>query len=96
MTRTAHELRTSGPYAVTRHPIYTAIIAMLAGTALTQGLGRWAALTVVVALVLGLKARAEERLLMRQFPLQYGRYRRRVPRLVPRPLPTIAGSSRSS
>jgi protein-S-isoprenylcysteine O-methyltransferase Ste14 len=51
-------LRTDGPYAVTRHPIYTGIVAMLAGTALTQGGGRWAALLVAVTLVLLAKIRA--------------------------------------
>jgi len=36
-----HKLRTSGPYSVTRHPIYTGLLAMLAGTALLAGGGRW-------------------------------------------------------
>jgi protein-S-isoprenylcysteine O-methyltransferase Ste14 len=83
-TRRGHVLRTSGPYAVTRHPIYTGIAAMLLGSALAEGLGRWAALTVAVMLVLVGKAREEERLLSAEFPDEYERYRRRVPRLVPR------------
>jgi protein-S-isoprenylcysteine O-methyltransferase Ste14 len=29
-----HQLRTDGPYRVTRHPIYTGILGMLAGTTL--------------------------------------------------------------
>jgi protein-S-isoprenylcysteine O-methyltransferase Ste14 len=78
-------LRTDGPYAVTRHPIYTGIVAMLVGTALTQGGGRWAALLVAVTLVLLAKIRAEERLLSGELPEEYERYRRRVPQLIPHP-----------
>jgi protein-S-isoprenylcysteine O-methyltransferase Ste14 len=81
--RQRHTLRTSGPYRLTRHPIYTGILGMLAGTALLQGLGRWAALFVAVALVLQAKIRAEERLLTKEFPGEYARYREQVPRLVP-------------
>ena len=58
---------------------------MLVGTALTQGLGRWAALLVAVTLVLLAKIRAEERLLTSEFPEEYECYRRRVPQLIPRP-----------
>jgi protein-S-isoprenylcysteine O-methyltransferase Ste14 len=78
-------LRTSGAYRVTRHPIYTGILVMLVGTALTQGLGRWAALLVAVTLVLLAKIRAEERLLTSEFPEEYECYRRQVPQLLPRP-----------
>jgi protein-S-isoprenylcysteine O-methyltransferase Ste14 len=80
----AHQLRTTGPYAITRHPIYTGLLGMLAGTALTQGLGRWAAVFVAVAIILILKLHAEERLLAAEFPEQYERYRREVPQLIPR------------
>jgi protein-S-isoprenylcysteine O-methyltransferase Ste14 len=78
-----HALRTSGPYRIIRHPIYSAILGMVVATALTQGLGRWAALCVVVAYILALKIRAEERLLSSEFPDEYGRYRADVPQLIP-------------
>jgi protein-S-isoprenylcysteine O-methyltransferase Ste14 len=48
-------LRTEGPYAVTRHPIYTGILGMLVGTALLSGLGYWAA--VVAVAVAGLEVK---------------------------------------
>ena len=83
VTKEHHTLRTSGPYRVTRHPIYTGILGVLAGTALLQGLGRWAALFVAVALALQVKIRAEERLLTKEFPGEYERYRRQVPQLIP-------------
>jgi len=34
-----HELRTDGPYAITRHPSHTGLLGMLLGTALLNGLG---------------------------------------------------------
>ena len=34
-----HQLRTSGPYAITRHPIYTGLLGMLLGTMLVAGAG---------------------------------------------------------
>ena len=87
-TKDRRTLRTGGPYAITRHPIYSAIIAMLIGTALTHGFGRWGVLVVAITFVLRSKVAAEERLLTQRFPEQYPRYRERVPRLVPR-LPAV-------
>ena len=84
MARPGHVLRTTGPYRLTRHPVYTGILGMLAGSALAQGLGRWVVLAAVVTLLLLAKAGAEERLLATEFPAEYERYRRDVPPLVPR------------
>jgi protein-S-isoprenylcysteine O-methyltransferase Ste14 len=83
LVRPGHALRTKGPYRLSRHPIYTAVIGMVAGTALSEGIGRWAAIFVVVSLTLLFKARAEERLLRHEFGTMYERYTREVPRLVP-------------
>ncbi|HYZ36446.1 MAG TPA: isoprenylcysteine carboxylmethyltransferase family protein [Pseudonocardiaceae bacterium] len=79
-----HVLRTDGPYGVTRHPIYTGLLGMLAGTALVEGLGRWVAFFAVGVVLIGMKIRAEEELLERAFGAVYDQYRQRVPRLVPR------------
>lgn len=81
----AASLRTSGPYGLTRHPIYTGVCAMLAGTAMAQGLGRWALIGVVVCLALVFKALQEERLLQAEFPRDYLTYRETVPFLIPWP-----------
>ena len=78
-----HQLRTSGPYAITRHPIYTGILGMLLGSLLVAGGGRWIVLFGVVLVLLEIKIRTEERLMLAEFPGDYPRYRRRVPRLVP-------------
>jgi protein-S-isoprenylcysteine O-methyltransferase Ste14 len=78
-----HELRTQGPYGITRHPIYTGLLGMLGGTAMIEGLGRWVAYFLVSVLVIGLKIRAEERLLDRALGGAYQHYRQRVPQLIP-------------
>jgi protein-S-isoprenylcysteine O-methyltransferase Ste14 len=83
LTREGHILRTTGPYQFSRHPIYTAILAMVAATALCEGIGRWAAILLLVAVMLTVKAHREERLLLREFGPMYGRYRAQVPRLIP-------------
>jgi protein-S-isoprenylcysteine O-methyltransferase Ste14 len=59
-----HALRTDGPYGITRHPIYTGLLGMLAGTAAIDGLGRWVTFFGLGVLLVGLKVRAEERLLL--------------------------------
>jgi protein-S-isoprenylcysteine O-methyltransferase Ste14 len=78
-----HELRTDGPYAVTRHPIYTGLLGMLAGTALLDGFGGALVLLAVGAAVVATRVPIEERLMSETFPDEYARYRRRVPALLP-------------
>ena len=76
-------LRTSGPYAVTRHPIYTGLLGMVVGSGLLAGLGEWLVAIVAAAIVIEMKIRLEERLLIATFPDEYERYRSRVPQLIP-------------
>lgn len=83
VTKSHHELRTDGPYAITRHPIYTGLVGMLLGTALAVGLGVWTMLFVLGLIVAEVKIHAEERLLGDAFPVAYAEYRRKVPQLVP-------------
>jgi len=78
-----HELKTEGPYAVTRHPIYTGLLGMVVGSALLNGLGVWLAVIFVGAVFLAPRIAIEERLMNKTFPDEYGRYSERVPRLVP-------------
>jgi protein-S-isoprenylcysteine O-methyltransferase Ste14 len=78
-----HKLRTRGPYAVTRHPIYTGVLGMLLGATLLSGIGQWIVLFPVGLIVFEVKIRMEERLMVATFPDEYPRYRRRVPQLVP-------------
>ena len=76
-------LRTQGPYAVTRHPIYTGLLGMILGTALLAGLGQAILAVVAGLIVFSVKIHAEERLLLLNFPDEYPAYRQRVPQLVP-------------
>jgi protein-S-isoprenylcysteine O-methyltransferase Ste14 len=76
-------LRTRGPYAVTRHPIYTGLLGMLLGATLLSGIGQWIVLFPVGLIVFEVKIRMEERLMVATFPDEYPRYRRRVPQIVP-------------
>jgi len=85
LARVDHELRTSGPYSVTRHPIYTGMIGMVLGTALVSGHGEWILILILVVVGLVGKAVREERMMMSTFPQDYPAYRNRVPGLVPRP-----------
>jgi len=81
--RANHQLRTDGPYAITRHPIYTGLLGMLLGTVLLNGLGVSLALLLVGAAVLVTRIPIEERLMSKTFPDEYAGYRERVPCLVP-------------
>jgi protein-S-isoprenylcysteine O-methyltransferase Ste14 len=78
-----HRLRTHGPYAVTRHPIYTGGLGMLLGITLIVGIGQLVVLFPACLIVLEVKIRMEEHLLVAAFPDEYPRYRHQVPQLVP-------------
>jgi protein-S-isoprenylcysteine O-methyltransferase Ste14 len=71
-----------GVYSVVRHPIYSGLIFMMFGGALTTG--RLARLVVALAAVgfFDAKARREEAWLMERFP-DYAAYRRHVRKLIP-------------
>jgi protein-S-isoprenylcysteine O-methyltransferase Ste14 len=79
-----HHIIDTGPFAIVRHPIYTAIIA--AAFFLAIDLGTIAALAgaVMFALAFWMKASLEEVFLRKTLgPQDYDAYRRRVPMLVP-------------
>jgi protein-S-isoprenylcysteine O-methyltransferase Ste14 len=78
-----HKLRTSGPYRITRHPIYTGLLGMMLGTLLLAGGGRWLVPFPVFCVLFEIKIHIEERLMLAEFPDDYPRYRRQVPQLVP-------------
>jgi protein-S-isoprenylcysteine O-methyltransferase Ste14 len=83
MIKEQHELRTEGPYAITRHPIYTGLTGMLLGTALIFGFGVLLPALIACFVYFAVKIQAEERLLTETFGERYREYRRRVPAIVP-------------
>lgn len=78
-----HDLVTSGPYAISRHPIYTGLLLAIAGTALTGGEWRCVLAVAVILFALLVKMSQEERMMMQTFPEAYPRYRQRVKALIP-------------
>lgn len=81
--KVGHQLRTDGPYGITRHPIYTGMIAMLLGSLLMHGLGIWLLIAVLGTAIVLVKVPAEEKLMIETFGEQYREYRRRVPQIIP-------------
>ena len=78
-----HELISTGPYALVRHPIYTGILMMMLGTALTlANVGALVAFALAIVL-LWTKLRLEERLMRETFGEEYCAYQRRVKALIP-------------
>jgi protein-S-isoprenylcysteine O-methyltransferase Ste14 len=78
-----HELITSGPYALVRHPIYTGLLTMFVGTVIVLG---HVAGIIAMPFVFGslwIKLRHEEKLMLKQFPNEYAAYQQRVKRLIP-------------
>lgn len=81
--KVGHELVTSGPYAIARHPIYTGLLLACAGTAVAYGEWHSALGLVVIFIALTLKMSQEERLMVQTFPATYPEYRKRVKALIP-------------
>ena len=79
-----HALVRGGPYALTRHPIYSGLLLAVAGTALARdSLGGLLGLAFLGAGIV-VKVRQEERLLREHFGPAYEAYRAEVPALIPR------------
>jgi len=78
-----HELITTGPYALARHPIYTGLLLAFLGSAVA--IGEWRGI-VALALATGAlwrKLRLEERWMREQFGPAYEAYMKRVAALLP-------------
>ena len=78
-----HELITSGPYSVVRHPIYTGLLLGFAGTAIARGDWQGVLAFVIASVTLWLKLQIEERGMRRQFGNAYETYSQRVSMLLP-------------
>lgn len=81
-----HELITSGPYAIVRHPIYSGLLLAFLGTAVALGELRGLLALAIAAASFWPKLRREERFMVKQFGDAYEGYRQRVAGLIPRRL----------
>jgi protein-S-isoprenylcysteine O-methyltransferase Ste14 len=77
-------LRTGGPYAVVRHPVYAGVMLASVARGLLVGGGSRPAAAAALCALLSAKARWEERQMRARFP-EYEEYARRTPRFVPLP-----------
>jgi protein-S-isoprenylcysteine O-methyltransferase Ste14 len=75
-------LRTTGMYAIVRHPIYLGLILIGLGLTVPAGSFLTAIAFVLLIVLLSYKARFEERLLLEKFPT-YKAYAARVGRIIP-------------
>ena len=78
-----HELITTGPYGVVRHPIYTGILAGFLGMAIAISEVRGFIVLGLVFIVFWIKFRMEEQWMRSQFGETYARYARQTAALVP-------------
>ena len=78
-----HELITTGPYAVVRHPIYTGILAGFLGTAIALSQVRGFISFFLIFLIFWLKFRMEEQWMRSQFAETYTTYAHKTAALVP-------------
>jgi protein-S-isoprenylcysteine O-methyltransferase Ste14 len=78
-----HELITSGPYALVRHPIYTGLLTMFVATVIVVGHVAGIIALPLVFVSFWVKLRYEEKLMLEKFPNEYASYKQRVKRLIP-------------
>jgi len=78
-----HRVVRTGPYRITRHPIYSGILFALLATAFVRD--SWPAIAGWLLVLSGfiIKLRQEERLLSSALGSEYAKYRSEVPALVP-------------
>jgi len=81
--KTDHELITTGPYGITRHPIYTGLLVAFAGNALVVAEVRGLIAFAIAFAALWRKLRLEERFMREHFGQAYVEYSQKVAALVP-------------
>ncbi len=78
-----HELITSGPYALARHPIYTGLLTMFVATVIVLGHVAGIIAMPFVFVSFWIKLRSEENLMLKKFPDEYAAYQKRAKRIIP-------------
>jgi protein-S-isoprenylcysteine O-methyltransferase Ste14 len=77
-----HELVTSGPYAVVRHPMYSGGLVATIGSAITAG-GAFVFLLIILGALFIWRTGAEDELMKQQFPEGFPEYKKRTKKLIP-------------
>lgn len=78
-----HELVTTGPYSAVRHPIYTGIMLGMIGSTLVLGTVMSGAVVVLAVLVVAVRIKQEEGLMVSRFGEAYEVYRKKTRYIVP-------------
>ncbi len=78
-----HALVTTGPYAITRHPIYTGLLVMALGGAFALDSLLTLGFALLLVMPLWFHTAIEEPLLVQHFGDAYRLYQAKVPRLIP-------------
>jgi protein-S-isoprenylcysteine O-methyltransferase Ste14 len=81
--RQDHHLIRTGPYRWVRHPIYSGLLLAMLGTAISLGLLRGLAGTLIGLAAFRMKASLEEAFLTEQFGPEYIEYKKKVKALIP-------------
>jgi protein-S-isoprenylcysteine O-methyltransferase Ste14 len=83
-----HQLITSGPFSLVRHPIYAGMFGLLISTGLCASTTPGILISIILYLVgFSIRAGREEALLLDRFGETYRQYRERTPALIPRIFP---------
>jgi protein-S-isoprenylcysteine O-methyltransferase Ste14 len=78
-----HQLIQSGPYSITRNPIYTGFLMAFAGCAMSLGqLRGWLGIIFLLAAML-VKIKKEEEFMQQVFGNSFQSYKAKVKRLIP-------------
>jgi protein-S-isoprenylcysteine O-methyltransferase Ste14 len=80
--RADHELVTTGPYRMIRHPIYSGIILAMVGTAIAVG-PYWLNAAAILGAYFLVSAVIEERTMAKLFPAAYPPYKHATKMLIP-------------
>ena len=79
-----HQLVTTGPYSIVRHPIYTSLLAVLISTQSILTPVPWAAASLILFIVgTEIRVRTEDKLLASRFGTQFQQYRKSVSAYIP-------------
>ena len=79
-----HELITSGPYRIIRHPIYASMLAMMIMSILLLGKLPWWPIAIALFLTgIEIRIRAEDSLLRGRFGSRFEEWKRKVPAYIP-------------